>query len=392
MYKIPLMKNAFLHEEETKTALAEFILGTNRLSMGENCQEFESNFAKKQESKHAILFNSGGSANLALIQALKNLGQLSDGDEVAFSALTWATNTMPIIQLGLKPVALDCEKENMNVSLAKLEERMAETNIKAFFITNVLGFTADIEKIRIKCKEKGIILIEDNCESLGTVLKEGKTGNFGVASTFSFYVAHHMSTVEGGMICTSDDELADMLRVVRANGWDRNLSPEKQENWRAKYGLTDFNAKYSFYDLGYNLRPTEITGFLGNYQLKFLEETITNRENNYLEVEKSIKENPDLIALNHDHIQRLSTFAVPVICKDSEMRNKLVEKFERNGIETRPIIAGNMQNQPFYNKYVEATFDVPNTEFLHNNGFYCGNYPELTAEDIVLIKSCLTKD
>ena len=389
MYKIPLMKNAFLQEEVTKNALADFILNTNRLSMGEKCESFEYNFAQTQGSNHAILFNSGGSANLALIQALKNLGQLQNGDKVAFSALTWSTNTMPIIQLGLIPVALDCEKDTMNVSSNKLLERLETTSIKALFITNVLGFTADIDEVRKICIEKDIILIEDNCESLGTELKEGKTGNFGIASTFSFYVAHHMSTIEGGMICTRDEELADMLKVVRANGWDRNLSPEKQQNWRAKYGLSDFIAKYSFYDLGYNLRPTEITGFLGNFQLQFLDETISLRERNYLQIEKAIKSNTNLIALNHDHIKRLSTFAIPVICNTPELRNHLVEKFESNGIETRPIIAGNMQTQPFYDKYVETKYSMPNTEFLHANGFYCGNYPELTNEDIDLIKLCL---
>lgn len=391
MYTVPLMKNAFLQEEITKKALSEFILSTNRLSMGEHCELFEANFAKHQGSKHAILFNSGGSANLAMIQALKNLGRLKQGDQVAFSALTWSTNTMPIIQLGLEPVAIDCELENMNVSSKKLLERLTTQNIKALFLTNVLGFVADIGELKKLCDQKGIVLIEDNCESLGTVIQGKKTGTFGLCASFSFYVAHHMSTIEGGMLCTDDEEFANMLKMVRANGWDRNLSPETQQKLRKQHGISDFNAKYAFYDLGYNLRPTEITGFLGNFQLQFLEETISKREQNYLNIEQTIRNNPNLISLKHDHIDRLSTFAIPVISQSADYKLELVDRFEAAGIETRPIIAGNMQNQPFYEKYVKTKFEMPHTELLHHNGFYCGNYPELSIEDLELIKSCLAQ-
>ncbi|WP_371079300.1 DegT/DnrJ/EryC1/StrS family aminotransferase, partial [Salmonella enterica] len=152
------------------------------------------------------------------------------------------------------------------VMSSNLLERLEQTELNAFFITNVLGFTGDLDKIRDICNERNIILIEDNCESLGTQLPMGKAGNFSLASTFSFFVAHHMSTIEGGMICTDDDELAEMLKIVRANGWDRNLSSKQQLKWRKKYNIqSEFEAKYTFYDLGFNMRPTEITGFLGLY-------------------------------------------------------------------------------------------------------------------------------
>jgi CDP-6-deoxy-D-xylo-4-hexulose-3-dehydrase len=388
---IPLMKNAFLNESETKKALANFILNSTRLSMDTNCFEFELQFSIKQGRRDGILFNSGGSANLALIQALKNLGRLKDGDKVGFSALTWATNTMPIIQMGLVPVPIDCDIETLNVMSYNLEDRIREEQLSAVFLTNALGFVGDIEKIAEICKSNNIIFFEDNCESLGTKTNSEKlTGNFGVAASFSFFVAHHMSTIEGGMICTDDEELAEMLRIVRANGWDRNLSAIQQSKWRKKHKIkNEFNAKYTFYDLGFNFRPTEITGFLGLFQMQFLDESINKREKNYLEIETYIKTNIDLICLKHDHIKKLSTFAIPIICKKPELRSKYLSQFSGAGIEIRPIISGNTQRQPFYNKYVSKNYQLPNTDFLHTNGFYCGNYPELTNKDIEVIKSCL---
>lgn len=388
---IPLMKNAFINEFETKQALAEFIIKTPKLSMDEKCAEFEFEFAKKQSREFAVLFNSGGSANLAMLQALKNLGRLKDGDKVGFSALTWSTNTMPIIQMGLVPVPIDCELDTLNVMSVNLLERISQVELKALFITNVLGFTGDLDKIRKICTDNKIILLEDNCESLGSELLDGgKAGNYSLGSSFSFFVAHHMSTIEGGMVCSDDEEFVEMLKIVRANGWDRNLSAFQQSKWRKKFNISsEFVAKYTFYDLGFNFRPTEITGFLGLTQLKYLDTNIKVRESNYLRIEKIISSNSDLILLNHDHLKVLSTFAIPVLCKTKELREKYLFQFSGAGIEIRPMIAGNMQKQPFYSKYVQDKYDLPNSDFIHDCGFYCGNYPELSESDLETISSCL---
>ncbi|MEW6054243.1 MAG: DegT/DnrJ/EryC1/StrS family aminotransferase [Nitrospirota bacterium] len=384
------MKNAFINEYETKQALAEFIVKAQRLSMDHHCFEFEKAFASYQNRKYAVLFNSGGSANLAIIQTLANLGLLKKDDKIGFSALTWSTNVMPIIQLGFVPVPIDCEKKTLNMMSYNLEERLSSVELKALFITNALGFAGDLDVIRNICNEHRIILIEDNCESLGTELPAGKTGNFGIVSSFSFYVAHHMSTIEGGMVCTDDENIAEMLTIVRANGWDRNLNSEQQFRWRKKMHIrSEFDAKYSFYDLGFNFRPTEITGFLGLRQLQFLEEAIDRREKNYRRLNKIIESNADLLPLDHSHISRLSSFCLPVLCKTPTLREKYLFQFSGAGIEIRPMIAGNMQNQPFYNKYVQNKYDLPETDFIHNCGFYSGNYPELTETDLEVISSCL---
>lgn len=387
---IPLMKNAFLHEHQTRQALAEFVLRAPRLSMDVQCREFEKAFTQFQGRKDAVLFNSGGSANLALLQSLKNLGQLATGDSIGFSSLTWSTNVMPIIQLGLAPVAIDCEPTTLNVMSRTLTERLRTTPLRALFITNALGSAGDLEAIRTICAENEILLLEDNCEALGTELPSGKAGNFGVAATFSFFVAHHMSTVEGGLVATNDEELSEMLRIVRANGWDRNLDSHQQFKWRKKFNIaSEFEAKYTFYDLGFNFRPTEITGFLGISQLRHLSQNIKLRERNHLVLEAVLRQNSDLIPLDHRHLSVLSPFAFPVLCKSKELRRKYMEQFAGAGVEIRPMIAGNIQRQPFYLKYVPVKHELPGADILHNQGFYCGNYPELTDMDLETLSSCL---
>jgi CDP-4-dehydro-6-deoxyglucose reductase, E1 len=389
---IPLMKNAFLNETKTKRALANFIIDAPRLSMGEQCFEFEKEFSIHQRCKDSVLFNSGGSANLAMVQALLNLGILKVGDKVGYSALTWSTNVMPIIQLGLIPVAIDCEATTLNVMSTQLLERIKDTPIKALFITNALGSSGDLQKIKEICDENKIVLFEDNCESLGTELETGRTGNFGVMASHSFFVAHHMSTIEGGMVCTNNSELAAMLRIVRANGWDRNLDADDQTKWRKKFNInSEFEAKYTFYDLGYNLRPTEITGFLGRNQLKFLDENIIKRNKNHRFFEPIVANNSDLVSLRYGHVKYISSFSFTVLCKTKELRNFYVSQFAGAGVEIRPVIAGNMQSQPFYSKYVKDKYDLPGTQFIHDCGFYFGNYPELNSSDLQVLKSCLTK-
>ncbi len=387
---IPLMKHTFLNEVETKKELSEFIARSERLSMGSVCAEFERKFAKYQGASHAMLFNSGASANLAVMQSLRNLGRLKKGDKVAFSALTWSTNVMPIIQMGFIPVPIDCEIRTLNISSKTFAKRLKEADIKALFVTNALGLTGDLDKIRDICTSKKIILIEDNCEALGSELPSGKAGNFGQASTFSFFVAHHMSTIEGGMLCTSDSELAEMTKIVRANGWDRNLTHAQQEKWRKKFKVNnEYESKYVFYDLAYNLRPTEITGFLGLQQMKYLDENIKKRQNNYRKLESVVERNKELIPFDTSHMSLVSSFAFPIICKDAKSMSKYLLRFFESEIEIRPVIAGNIQKQPFYTKYVDKFYDLPNTDFVHSHGFYCGNYPELGEDDLKVITDCL---
>lgn len=386
---LKLIKSSFYHEAETKKALADFILNEEILSMNKECAKFEESFAKKQGRKYAVYVANGSVANLLLIQSLLNTGYLKRGNKVGFSALTWPTNVMPIIQLGLVPVAIDCELETLNVSPAKLESHISE--LDALFLTNVLGFSDDLPRIKELCEDNGVLLIEDNCESLGSQVDNTLLGNFGLASTFSFFVGHHMSTIEGGMVCTDDDLLYEYLVMGRAHGWDRNLSPESQTKLRKNAGIDEFYAKYTFYDIASNFRPTEINGFIGNTQMPYWDEIVSKRVNNFRAFASAMAQNNDFHQYNLEHMDVISNFSMPVICKTPELANYYKQKFQEAEVEIRPVIAGNMTKQPFYKKYVDDTAPRPNSDLIHANGFYFGNNPEMTDQEINLLCKLLGK-
>jgi len=385
---IKLIKNIFYEPKKTKKKLANFILKTSQLSMGFWCKTFEKFFAKKQKREYAVLFNSGGSANLALLQALKNMGRLKEGDGIGFTALTWSTNVMPIIQMGFVPVPVDVNMFTLNNDLLSVKTAFRLSNFKCLFITNVLGFTGELEAITRYCQRHDILLLEDNCEALGTISDGRLTGNWGKASTFSFFVAHHLSTIEGGMVCTDDKELFDMLKIVRANGWARNLDDKKRDLLKSYYNVSDFYEKYTFYDLGFNLRPTEITGFLGYEQLKYLDKIVKKRADNFKYFYDIIKGNTDFI---HYEVKatRISAFAIPVLFWDEDEYDKYKARFVAAGVEIRPMIAGNIQEQPFYKKYVKRIYPLPQTALIHNLGFYFGNHADYTAKEKKLIGDLL---
>lgn len=374
--KIPLISSTFHKEEDTKVKLVEFIKRSPKLSMGDYCARFENKFSYWQGRKHSVLVNSGSSANLALLQTLLNLGKLKRGDSVGFSALTWATNAMPIIQLGLKPCPIDVEMSTLNISTQTLADSQKK-RLKAVFVTNLLGLCHDLDEIADYCVARNIILIEDNCESMGSEYMEKKLGNFGLASTFSFYVGHQMSTIEGGMIATDDEELANMLKMVRAHGWKRDT---------ADY-TNDFYGRYTFYDLGYNLRPTEITGFLGVNQLDYIDAIVKKRQDNF-NIIREVYSQSGVFSYETDHMDKFASFAFPIVAKTKEKRDKMLEKADQY-LETRPIVGGNITEQPFFIKYV-GEYEMPNASLIHQNGFYVGNNPDLDHLQLNIIKEALT--
>ena len=388
---IKLIKSTFFQEKKTKLALTEFIAEADILSMGDQCKLFESNFAKYQGRNHCCFVNSGSSANLLLIQSLINLGRLKIGDKIAFSSLTWSTNVMPIIQLGLLPVPIDVELETLNVCSKKLVETCKNEDIKCLFITNLLGFSSDLDKIEEYCSANNIILLEDNCESLGSVLKCKKLGNFGLASTTSFFVGHHLSTIEGGSVLTNDKELHDMFMITRAHGWSRNIDSNLQSNLLQKHNVDSFYNQYSFYELGYNFRPTEINGFLGNNQLAYLDLMINKRQENYILYQEAAQGNKNILSLNTNHMDLVSNFAFPLVFMSKELCVSYREIFKSNQIEIRPIVGGNITQQPFFKKYFGESFKMPNAELIHENGFYIPNNPELTSSELKIITETISK-
>lgn len=389
---IKLQKSTFFNETDTKRRLCNFITKSSMLSMGLECRKFEINFAAKQVRKYAVFVNSGSSANLILIQAFLNLGRLKRGDIVGVSALTWATNIMPLIQLGLQPILIDCEIDSLNVSSKTFKIALdMQPNIRAFFITNTLGHCDDILEISQICANNNILFFEDNCESLGSIANGRLLGNFGVASTFSFFVGHHLSAIEGGMVCTDDEELFSQMLMSRSHGWDRNLEEQKQIELREEFSVNEFYAKYTFYDLAYNVRPTEINGFLGNCQINYWDEIVRKRYDNFLEINTAICSNNELMPLRFAHMDLVSSFAIPVVANSYEAFFKYKEKFISADVEIRPMIAGSMARQPFYRKYIANPGNQPNAELIHSHSFYCGNNPELSTAEIKLLMGLLSK-
>ena len=226
---------------------------------------------------------------------------------------------------------------------------------------------------------------------MGSRVNTKLLGNFGIASTFSFFVGHHLSTIEGGMVCTDDEELKDMLLMVRAHGWDRNLSAKKQMELRNKSDIDDFFAKYTFYNLAYNVRPTEINGFLGNEQIQYWDKIVSRRFYNFNKFQKEIEKNDDFLALDVNHMSIVSDFAMPVVCKSKKIFNKYKKRFEKDNVEIRPIIAGDMTQQPFFKKYISKEKKCENSYYIHQNGFYFPNNPELTKKEIELLLKLLRK-
>ena len=381
---IKLIQSTFYKEKETKKKLCAFIKKAKILSFGEECRKFETDFARYQGRKYCVFLNSGSSANLAIIQALLNVGKLKKGDAVGFSALTWSTNVMPLIELGLHPIPIDCELDTLNVSSRILLETMKKFPLKMLFLTNLLGFCDDIDVIADICSKKKIVFVEDDCESLGTVYKGKKLGNFGFAGTFSFYVGHHMSTIEGGAVCTDDKDLDNMLKIVRAHGWDRNFTEEKQLKIRIKHHVNEtFYSRYTFYDLGYNLRTTEIQGFIANSQLPYVPEIVKKRQANFIKIANALyTQSAKYIPIRFSHIDVISNFAIPVICRTRAIRDDMVRKCIGK-IEIRPIVGGDVTKQPFYVKYMGKSVRccMKNAQVIHDQGLYVGNNPDLSDKE-----------
>jgi CDP-6-deoxy-D-xylo-4-hexulose-3-dehydrase len=374
---VPLMKSTFLEEKKTKNVICDFIQKADKLSMGNEVINFEKSFGVWQGRNHTIMVNSGSSANLVLLQSLINLGRIAVGARVGVSAVTWATNVMPVIQLGLVPVLIDVNISTLNISPNVLKSSV----IDVLFITHLLGFHDDIETITSYCSANNIVLLEDTCESLGTVCKYKRLGNFGLASTFSTFVGHHMSTIEGGMICTDDSELAMMVRMVRAHGWDRNIEPEERDRLRTTWNIDEFHGPYTFYTLGYNVRPTDIQGLIGSVQIQHVDSANETRKKSFSIFREIINKTKGVFTPDMD----VPAFAVPVICETSDIRNQYIKKCKDKGIETRPVVAGSMNKQPFFQKYVNG--QTPNADTVHDVGFYMPNHPDMTADDIDLLCS-----
>lgn len=371
-------------DEQDIAELIAWLKSKPRLTKGDLTEEIEKRWSEWLGVKHSLYVNSGSSANLAIITALKASGRLKN-DRIVAPAVSWSTTVAPIMQMGLTPILCECDRNNLGLDVDHLRTICREKDPAAIALVHVLGIPCDMDAIRDICGENDILLIEDSCESVGSLYKGKMTGSFGIASSFSFFFGHHISTIEGGMVCTDDDELYEILKSVRCHGWDRDLSEAYQARLRAEYKIDDFKALYTFYWQGYNLRSTDLQARIGLSQMKKIDDICKQRHENLLLYDGHINNDFWKLPLSHDSY--VSNFAYPIITPKID---SVVEALRSNSIETRPLICGSIGRQPFWKKAYGET-NLPFADIVHDYGLYVPNNHQITKEEILKICNVVNK-
>jgi len=367
--------------------LIEWLKTYPRLTKGEKTIAFEEMWSNWIGCKYSVFVNSGSSANLLMLYALLELYKLRN-KKVVVPALCWATDLAPVMQLGFEPILVDCNLSNLSVDIEALEKIFLEEKPAAIILVSVLGLCPNMQEIVDLCKKHGVILLEDNCESQGTKFNGVKLGNFGLMSSFSTYFGHTMSTIEGGMICTNDKSVYDMLKQLRSHGWDRDLDKDRQKELREEWGVDEFSALYTFYVPGFNVRSTDLQAVLGMGQLQKVDDMITQRNKNF-ELFKQ-KLSPFTWFPIEEEESYTASFCIPVIAPNKEVKEKIVKNLIENNIECRPLISGSMGIQPFYIKQYGRK-ELPNVSKIDECGMYIPNHPKLTEEEIERMCNCIIK-
>ena len=354
------------------------VIDSDVFSMGEKVAQYEKNFAKYFGSKYAVMCSSGSTANLLMIASLffTKKPKLKRGDEVIVPAISWSTTYFPLQQYGLHVKFVDINLESLNFDLEALKKAVT-SKTKAILAVNLLGNPNNYDEIRAIIKNKNILLLEDNCESMGAKFNDKYTGSFGLMGTFSTFFSHHMSTMEGGMIITDDQEIYHILLCIRAHGWTRNLPMKNKVSNKSKDW---FEESFRFVLPGYNVRPLEMSGAIGIEQLKKLPSFLQQRRKNALTFIKLFSESKKVII--QKEIGNSSWFGFSLIIKDATPRNKIISKLTNANIDTRPIVTGDFTKNEVL-KYFDYSIHghLINAKKVDTKGFFLGNsHEDLTKE------------
>lgn len=391
--KITLVRDTIDKEDISK--LISWLETTPRLTKGDMTKKFEEKWSRWQGRKYSVFVNSGSSANLAMLWSLIQSKRLKNNN-IVVPAVSWATTVAPVIQLGLNPILCECDKDTLGIDVEHFKQLIEEHNPSALLLVHVLGFPGKMNEIMDLCVENDIILLEDSCESMGSeyIVKQGsnlladisvKTGNFGLMSSFSLYFGHHISTIEGGFVCTDDLEIYNLLLSIRSHGWDRDLDLKFKDDLRNKYDVTDFKSLYTFYYPGFNLRSTDLQAFIGLGQIDKLFNILEKRERNFLLYDELIKN--DYWKIKKMDNCFYSNFAYPII--HPNMLN-IAKELDNNGIECRPLICGSIGKQPFWKDlYGEKSFYF--ADIVDDYGMYLPNNPDMTIEDVQFVCEIVNK-
>lgn len=355
-----------------------------RLTKGDLTVKFEEMWSSWLGRKYSVYVNSGSSANLAAIYSLILSGKLKN-NKIIVPAVSWVTTVSPAIQLGLDPIMCDCDPDNLGLNTEHLKKLIEEHDPSCIILVHVLGIPNQMDIINDLCKKNDIFLVEDTCESIGSEFNGKKLGTLSDISTYSFYFGHHMSTIEGGMVCTDDEELYHLLLSIRSHGWDRDLPTKKQESLRKKYGISDFRALYNFYYPGFNLRSTDLQAFLGIDQMAKLQNIIEVRERNYKRYKQNL-ESLEWLPNEPDNCY-ISNFAFPII---TDNINEVVHDLRENKIECRPLICGSINRHPFwYERYGKV--ELKYASRVHDYGLYVPNHQNMSFDDVDKVSEIILK-
>lgn len=382
-FKFPLATSSWGKEE---IDAMQRVIASGMYTMGPNVQAFERDFAQYIGSRHCVMVNSGSSANLLMVAALfytRNPRlKLQRGDEVIVPAVSWSTTYYPLYQYGLKIKFVDIDLHTLNYDLNQLGKAVSDKT-RMIMAVNLLGNPNDFARIRQIISDRDIILIEDNCESMGASYQGKKAGTFGVMGSFSTFFSHHISTMEGGLIVTDDEELYHILLSLRAHGWTRNLPThnhvcgEKSDD--------PFEESWRFVLPGYNVRPLELEGAIGVEQLKRLPAMVEERRKNGKLLQAKLGKHPDLLI--QEEIGESSWFGFSLVIRPGShwTRKMLTAKLNDLGFECRPIVAGNFAKNEvvkYFDSEVSGTLN--NAEHIDKNGIFVGNHhypiPEAITE------------
>lgn len=359
--------------DEKEIEAIQSVINRDMYTMGESVVQFEKDFCQFTSSKYAVMVSSGSTANLIATAALfytKN-PKLKRGDEVIVPAVSWSTTYYPLHQYGLKLKFVDIDLETLNYDLDALKEAVTE-NTKMIMVVNLLGNPNDFNVINEIIKNKDIIILEDNCESMGAEYKGKQAGTFGIMGTYSTFFSHHMATMEGGFVVTNDEELYHILLSLRAHGWTRNLPKENQVCTKSDDWFTE---SFRFVLPGYNVRPVEMSGAIGIEQLKKLPKFLAKRRENAKLFVDLFSNHPDFII--QKDICNSSWFGFSLIIKPTSKlkRVDLVKKLIDAKIDCRPIVTGNFTRNDVMKYFdYEIHGELKNADYLHDNGLFVGNH------------------
>ena len=361
------------------------VIKTGRYTMGPHVKQFEKEFCEYFKCNDAVMVNSGSTANLLMLATLKLKYKL--GGDIIVPAVSWSTTFFPLQQYGFRLNFVDIDKDTLNIDPGKIEKAITKDTC-AIFAVNLLGNSCEYDKINEIAEKHNLMLLEDNCESLGAIsdtdIYNGTVGHMG---SFSFFFSHHLQTMEGGMIACQHKEDADFIRSLRAHGWCRDL-PEDNKIYK-KTG-DNFKDSFTFVTPGYSVRPLEMSGAIGSVQLQKWPSMREQRVKNAEYFLDKFKDLPDV--QTQREIGNSSWFGFSMIFNGnlSGKRDKIVEKFVENGIECRPIVAGNFMKNPVidYLDYIDNK-NYMVADYIHDNGLFIGNDVRDLKENIDIVYNIL---